>query len=225
MISWLLAPARLTGCAWSAGKCANWIGAPARDSGLIASQPPGPLPRLPWFQLDEVGASSECVRRAGHWFDGHGGSASLGPRHLVCGIDHQVAVGIIDPQVEGPAAVRVLQSGDCTTVAAANQAAEGGVQLGRPDPAGAGEVLRRRCNWDHELPARPTVWLEVMKTIRAGIQRTMAANRIRPTVTMAQKASGRATPDQPEKCVEYKDSLVRAIWLKRSYVGVQHRHR
>jgi hypothetical protein len=63
--------------------------------------------------------------------------------------------------VEGPAAVRVLQSGDCTTVAAANQAAEGGVQLGRPDPAGAGEVLRRRCDWDHERPARPTVRLEV----------------------------------------------------------------
>ncbi len=61
---------------------------------------------------------------------------SLGPRHAVCGIDHQVAVGVIDPQVEGPAAVRVLQSCDGTPVVAANQAAEGGVQLGRPDPAG-----------------------------------------------------------------------------------------
>ena len=57
-------------------------------SGRITSQAPTSLPGFSGFKLDEVGARTKCVRRAGHWFDGHRGPAPLGARDFVCGIDH-----------------------------------------------------------------------------------------------------------------------------------------
>jgi hypothetical protein len=131
-----------------------------RCSGPIASQAPTSLPGFSGFQLDEVGACTKCIRRGRSLVRWPRRPASLGPRHPVCGIDHQVAVGVIDLQLDQPAAVWIMQSGDGTPVTAPNQVALGPVKLCRPDPAGPGEVLRRPRDRNHDGPVGWIGWLE-----------------------------------------------------------------
>ena len=125
-------------------------------SGESARRPQDSTPGLAGFELDQIRTGAERVRRAGHRLDGDRLPTSLGLTHPVSRVDHQVAEGVVDPQLYGPAVDRIRQPGDGSPVVAMNKTAEARVQLGRSDPTWLSEVQGRRRNRRHlRLAIRP----------------------------------------------------------------------
>src|SRR5947207_1772638 len=96
------------------------------DDGL---DPPGAGLRLLWFQADQPVPAAERVRRAGHRLDGEAPTSV--DRERVAGEDHQVRIGLIDPERRLPAAGR--QRDPRAAVATALEVGERMVEPGRAD--------------------------------------------------------------------------------------------
>src|SRR5215813_10508119 len=102
------------------------------------TDPPGAVPRLARFQHHEIAAGAERVRRAGHRLHRHRAPLPVTGQR-VAGEHLPPTEGLVGPD---PYALSIHcgQFDHGTAIAVMDHVAEGGVEYGRADPPGSGEV-------------------------------------------------------------------------------------
>src|SRR5215218_2128086 len=120
---------------WKPSVKAIWLRAAPRSaaSGKRSGptlDPPGAGDRSAWLQLNECLSCPESVRRAGHRLDRQAAPGDI--RERVAGEEHQIAVGLIDPERQ-PAALGIAERDASQAVVVALEVSEGVVQPRRAD--------------------------------------------------------------------------------------------
>ena len=119
-------------------------------SRLQRADPPRSAKRRTGVEHDQIVSRSERVRRAGHRLDGE--TAPLHVRPVVARVQHQVAVGVVDPEDEAAAVVGVPELDPRDTVLVSLEPGERGVE-----PASRPIGLGRRKSYCVSSTAREPV--------------------------------------------------------------------